>query len=467
MKTMTFVLVVVLSAGGALAAPQDPAQIPQPDPEAAGSDPSASPAPPAAAEAPAPAPEAEAAPAPEAEPASAPPPASEAAPDPASDPASEPAPEPDRAAEPKPEAEPESAAPPPPVVDPNAPVARSVPWEDPVEKLAATSTGAVDACETAAFPLTFLPGVGSVASSLIEWVCLIPAALAIDYVGVHHAGYESFLWQPLAALLLAKLWRGFVLVAGWTTIIATGFLFGTVVSAALALGGAAAYIPVGLTGVLTLAGGMIMAMSFLKKRGSEFVFTATYTNLANQLSTPVETLEAQDRAWIKPPPGPFGRAYSLLSAAAGAEPERSWAHGIPVAGPLFRAGAKAEAVEEATLQVGRDVLGERPQYPDELRMAAEIASYTEGVFGAVGQALLGAGAVVFVTGTVLAALSYQANEDLTEYGVVIGGLGGLGVAVAGTGVTLILLREVPRIARSLLVPAAFGLCPPAEETAAE
>ena len=89
------------------------------------------------------------------------------------------------------------------------------------------------------------------------------------------------------------------------------------------------------------------------------------------------------------------------------------------------------------------------------------------LFGAVGQALLGVGATIFVVGTILAGLNYQAIEDVTEYVVLAGGLGTLGVFVAGGGVAFILLREIPRIARSLLVPAAFGLWPPAEEAEAE
>lgn len=340
-------------------------------------------------------------------------------------------------------------------------------WPNPTKKLAQTSLGAVDACETVAFPLTFLPGIGSLASSLIEWVCLVPAALAIDYVAVHHAGYESFLWPPLVALLLAKLYRGVVLVAGITAIAATAVVYTTAITTMLLVAGAGHYIPVGLTGVISLIGGLILGMRVIERVGSELVFLATYTNLANELSDPQETARAQEQAFVKPPLDAFSRGYALLAAAAGASPERHWSFGIPLLGPLFHAGARAEAVEDALLLVGRDVLHETPQHPDLMRATAQVTSYAEGALTAAGQALLTIGGGIFVAGTVVAALAYQSNEDLVEYGAWLGGLGAVGVAIATGGVLCVLARQIPRVARSLLAPAAFGLLPPEEAAAVE
>lgn len=453
MKILGFLGLLTFLAPAALAAGPESVQRQQAEPEAGGSAPATDASaplvgPPAAKKAPATGTEDEAATGTEAEAAT----GTEAAPGTGT----EAAPAPDDVAEP-PEVE----------ADLYAPVAGPVPWEDPDRKIAATARGAIDACETVAFPLTLIPGIGSIAGSVIEWACLVPAALAIDYVGVNHTGQESFLWQPLLALLAAKLYRAVVLTVGITAIALSAALYVTVVSAALVVANASYYIPIGLTGVITVIGAMILGMNVIEKVGSDLIFLGTYKTLANTLTTPAEAAAAQERAWVKPPPGPFGRSLALLSAAAGAEPRGEWTHAIPVAGPLFRANAKADAVEQATLQVGRDVLGERPQYPEELHMTAELTTWTEAIFGAVGQALLGVGATIFVAGTILSAVSYEQNADVVEFALVAGGIGSAGVFVAGGGVVFILLRQVPRIVRGLFVPAAFGLWPPPEEEEAE
>jgi hypothetical protein len=335
-------------------------------------------------------------------------------------------------------------------------------WDDPERQMGEMAKGAVDVCETVTAPLTLVPGIGEIASATLDWICLLPAAFAIDYLGAYHAGASSFVWQPLLGLLIAKAWRGIVLVAGVAAGVGVGLL-----GLAPALGVLAATAPeytlVAITGYLTFIGGLVIVTRWLQKRGSSFLFEKTYFGLSRRLNSEAERLDAQEEAWVKHPPGPFFRAYTLMAAAAGAEPKGGLVTAIPVAGPLFRAPAKADAIEAAMLRVGEKTLHETPQHPEAMRASAVVTSWVEGGLGAGGQALLVAGGALFATGTVLAAIAWGQNQDLGEYATIVLGLGGTGIVVAGGGVVLILAREVPRLLRNLLVPAGFGYLPPASE----
>jgi len=343
--------------------------------------------------------------------------------------------------------------------EPAAAEAESGQWQDAERFLPEMAEGGVDACETVAFPLTLLPAVGSIAASLVEWVCLIPAAMAVDYYGLWHAGTESFLWQPLIGLLVAKIWRDVALVVGLTVGGFSAAAYLIVVAGVLGANDALYYFPVGLTGLITLIGGIVIATRWAQKRGSSFLFQASYFGLSKKLDDGEQAL-AQEKAWYKPPPDPFFRAYALMSAASGAEPERELIFLIPVVGPLFKAPAKATAVDDAMIRIGRDVLREEPQHEDAMRLMSSSMSWTEGALGAGGQALLVTSAGIFVAATLGAAVTYEQNADVGEYALILFGVGSTGVVVAAGGLGLILLREAPRLVRNLTVPLAFGLLPP-------
>ncbi|MFZ9888761.1 MAG: hypothetical protein ACO3JL_14775 [Myxococcota bacterium] len=337
----------------------------------------------------------------------------------------------------------------------------SIPWEDPARKLRAAAAGGVGVCEAVAFPLTLVPGVGSIASSVVDWACLVPAALAVDYVGTFHAGSASHLWQPLLALVAAKVYRSMVFTAGVAVMVGAGLLFTGGVTAALVALGAPYYLPVALTGVLTGVGVTFLATRALERWGSDALFGLVYGALASPLRTPEEHQAAETSALIAPPLGPFARAFALLAAASGAEPASEPRFAIPVAGPLYKSAARAEVVEQATLRVGTDILHEAPASPAALHRSAVVTSFAEGALGAAGHALLLGGAGILLTGTLMAALTDEKRGDTGEYATWAAGVGGVGVVIAGGGVACVLLRQVPRVLRAVLVPAAFGLWPAA------
>lgn len=338
-----------------------------------------------------------------------------------------------------------------------APEASSPAWEEPERKLRAAAAGGVGVCEAVAFPLTLVPGVGSIASSVVDWACLVPAALAVDYVGTFHAGSASHLWQPLLALLVAKIYRSAVFSAGLGVMVGAGLLFAGGASATLIALSMPYYLPIALTGVLTWAGATFLTARALERWGSDVLFGLVYGALATPLRTADEQRAAEAAAFIAPPLGPLSRAFALFAAASGAKPAPAPRFAIPVLGPLYKSAARAEAAEQAVLRVGADILHEAPASPDGVQRAATMTSLAEGILGAASHALLLAGAGIFLTGTAAAAIGYERRQDAGEYAAWAGGLGGVGVVVAGGGFACALVQQVPRVLRAVLVPAAFGI----------
>lgn len=358
-------------------------------------------------------------------------------------------------------AEPVDSAPP--ADPPSRPVAgQTIQWPDADEDAKVTAEGAIKVCESVTFPLTLIPAAGSVIASIVEWGCLIPAAMAVDYVGLHHGNRVGVVWQALLGLAAAKLARSLVLYPAVAGAVVVGVLYATAVTGALLAANAAYYIPVGITGLLTLSGVMIIGIHQLRKLTDRAVFGCLYFNLTPTVNGEDERRAAQEEAWIKPPLDPLSRAYGLMTVAAAADVDGDWTFAIPVAGPLFKAGARAEALKADMRRVGRDVLGEQPQDAAGMDGTIDAVMTLEGWLEAGSHALLIAGGVIFVAGTVSAALAYQANQDLKLYATLAGGLGATGVVVAGGGVALLALREIPRILRPVAVPMAFGFLPPEE-----
>ncbi|MCP4500651.1 MAG: hypothetical protein GY822_11890, partial [Deltaproteobacteria bacterium] len=61
-------------------------------------------------------------------------------------------------------------------------------------------------------------------SSVFEWACLIPAAIAVDYTAAHHGNQSSFIWQATIALIFAKLYREIVKYTGIVGAIGLGLV---------------------------------------------------------------------------------------------------------------------------------------------------------------------------------------------------------------------------------------------------
>ncbi len=337
---------------------------------------------------------------------------------------------------------------------PSSGPAPSAVWENSDEAAAIAARGSIATCEAVTLPLVLLPGVGEVVGLVVEWACLVPALLALEYVETHHGKRPSQYWQPALALVLSKGFRELV------TYPAMGIGIGLAVAY---LAGATPVIvlvpyltPVVIAGALTLAGGGYLVYRKVRDRGADLVFQLAYPLLMPGEVSPVERQQRQADSWVRPPLTGWARAWALMATAAGAEAERSLLNWIPVAGPWIKAQSHGESIKKAMRQTAREVLLDDDGDLEAMDDGIEVLAVTEGLLGSVGQALLFAGGGLTFAGGVAAALAYQSNEDLGQYAAIATTTGLVGIGVAGSGLGLILAREIPRALRPFVVPALFG-----------
>lgn len=333
-------------------------------------------------------------------------------------------------------------------------------WDDAEVKARDTAQAAVRVCEAIAFPLTLVPGVGSVAASLVDWGCLVPAALAVDYVGVHHGDRGGSVWPPLMGLIAAKLVRTGVMYVSIAGALIVGGLYATVVTAALISANAAYYIPVGVTGLLAIGGASGLLIHRVSKAADRAAFSSVYESWAPRWPDDSTRRRIQGEAWLKPKLDGTARGYALMTAAGMVEVEGDFTHGLPVVGPVYKAEDRITFLKAQMRRVGADLFGELPKDPAGMDAQIELWLRTEGYLEAGAHACLLAGAAIFAAGSISSAVAYQQTGDEKQYAELALGLGTTGIVVAGTGVGLLLARDVPRIARTWFVPMAFGFDPP-------
>jgi len=398
-------------------------------------------------------------------------PASAAAPDPnATSPAAAasaaatspvPAPAPESVAAPTPASAPAAAA------QPGAPaVGSTVRWPDADDTAGRLGEGSIEACETIIMPLTWIPGIGDVVGTVVEWACLVPALLAIDYVEAHHGQRDSFLWQPAVALVAQKLFRDLLETPTIVGIAALAIIYATAGTAFFAVNPVLLpFLPVGVAGLISLSGIAYVFMYKVKEHAGDWVFDTVYGLLTSEVP-PDRSKQLAERNWIKPPLNPFFRAWVLLATAGGAGAHHQWYFWIPVVGPVLKSNDQRAAFKEQIRRTGRDMLGENKQDYAGPDLAIDILVGARGWMGAVGQALLFGGAGLFFAGTTLAAIDYINNQNLQRYAIAISTIGVTGIAAAGSGALLILAREIPEKLWMFVVPLTYGICPPPQPAVA-
>lgn len=340
-----------------------------------------------------------------------------------------------------------------------------------VAEIADHGIGAMQTCEMTVLPVTIIPVVGPVASALVAWACIGPAAFTVDYLGIFHGGHGTNLWQPLVALVAGKLVHDIVLIGG---VLATAgaytlfFASFTVLDSALLVAPsdvaaqAATYVPMlTLGGLIALTGGAYFGGRWAQDAAGRFVFESGYRWLSGFVHDPKDVARAKRVTVLSPPLDPVSRAYGLLVTAWAVSPDEDLRDLLPIVGPVVTADEKAAAVGEGVRKFGREVLDEDVQHPDALSHLIGITVQTEAWLTAVAHLAFISAGLSFLTGLALAPVLYSESGAVLEYAFV-GGSAVLGALYLGVvGGVAIGLAQVPRAVRGVGIPIAFGLVPPA------
>ena len=340
------------------------------------------------------------------------------------------------------------AAPPPPPSPPPPPLTQWEPLHREVEMMA---EGSLRVCELAVLPATVLPGVGDAVGTAAQWVCIVPAALFVDYVALHHGSVISHFWQALLGLILKK---------GFDTIVDVPILVLSLAVAIGALAGGAALAWFGAPITLTIAGVLsVGVLTWLGLRSvrdwiGDRLFEGTYFLFARK-AEPAEIAEAQKHAWLKPGLAGLPAGWALISTVAGTKERFTWLHVIPVAGQLLKAGARAEDLKMRVRRTAREDLQiEKPELYA-MDNAIEGLTATEGVSRAVGELCMIIGGGLFAGGVVAAAFG---DRPAAEW------LGGGGLLAGGVGGAALLVGSTAKALEPVIIPAAWALAPmPGEE----
>lgn len=326
-------------------------------------------------------------------------------------------------------------------------------WDDAERELAMTAEGGVDVCEALSLPLSLIPGVGDAVGTVTEWLCIVPAAIAVDTVALQFYGRDATLWQATVSLLAAKLAKD-LLDTPLYVVMAAAVLGAVGVGAFAIIQG----LPLFLPAVIAVGAGALLVapVVWLRDKIGDFVFRTLFFALTNQAYGD-ELAQKRAGAWFKPGDVGWARGYVLMAVAAGTKAESSLAGLVPVAGPLFKAGDESAALKERMRRVGRDVLRDPPTKDlSSMDTSIDVVTTIKGVTGAVGQGVAVVGLGVGVAGAVLPS---SGSVD-QQTGDVIG-FTGLGIAV--TGLAIYALASTMDTLKTFVVPCAYGFDAPVVE----
>jgi hypothetical protein len=352
-------------------------------------------------------------------------------------------------AEPTSEAVPEPAVPVPPTEVEQAPAqTRWAPFDQEVMRVA---DGSIRVCGSLALPLTIIPGVGEVVGTLSDWMCIVPAAMAVDYTSTWHGPRESHFWQPALALVLKK---------GFETLVDTPIIVVTIGAVvAIAVGSLAGVVIGGLPVSVVTAGGigttlvLYLGLRGVREAVGNFLFQKTFTSLVDE-STEEATADERRNALLKPGLGGIPGAYGLMATVAGSRPAFDWSHAVPVMGPMWRAGAHAAELKAKTRRFAHEVmevdkadLGAMDATIDALTTTQAIAMASSHIALGVGVGLFGAGTIMALTDT---NNSLQATAEI---------LGTVGLATVAAGGAAVVVSFAADRSQPLLVPLAWSMAP--------
>lgn len=325
---------------------------------------------------------------------------------------------------------------------------RWVPFDQEVMRVA---DGSIRVCGSLALPLTIIPGVGEVVGTISDWMCIVPAAMAVDYTSTWHGPRESHFWQPALALVLKK---------GFETLVDTPIIVVTIGAVvAIAVGSLAGVVIGGLPVSVVTAGGIgTTLVLYLGLRGvreaiGNLLFQKTFTFLVDE-STEEATADERQHALLKPGLGGIPGAYGLMATVAGSRPAFDWSHAVPVMGPMWRAGAHAAELKAKTRRFAHEVMEVDKADLGAMDATIDALTTTQAIAMASSHVALGVGVGLFGAGTIMALT--DANDSLQTTAEIVGTVGLATVAAGGAAVVVSFAADR---AQPLLVPLAWSMAP--------
>ncbi len=341
-------------------------------------------------------------------------------------------------------------------------------WDDADQFGASLSRGSIGVCEALTTPLGILPYVGFAAAWAIEWFCIVPGALTLDYVAARHGDDPNGAWgEGAAALAAAKLWKDATTIpvyiaAGAVFATTAVFLTGLTVASLVAFPISAAwvFVPMAIGAVAAATGGAWVAAEYVRDVGADALFWWVYDGLGDADDQRPQVAKARhedaENAILGPDPNFIGRYWTLASLAAGVKPDAEPLHFVPLAGPIALERDRAAMLKERMHRVASDVFFDS-QTEEELEPAhltIDVVSYASGVVGAVAQgALVTAGlsaAVALVAAAFIAPAPFVAVPVMVAFGLV-------SLASGLVGLTSLGVRKLVQATLPGCLPFAYGV----------
>ncbi len=300
------------------------------------------------------------------------------------------------------------------------------------------------------FPLTFIPGVGDIVGTVGDWLCIIPAALAVDYTGAFHGGRESHTWQPALALVLKK---AFETVLDTPIVVVT---LGVLVSGVVTGTALAIYADLPLTlvsaGVVGVTLGGYLILKGARDGIGDLIFEVVYGGLTEDVDG-AELASVQQDALLKPGVSGIPAGFGMVATVAGSKPTFDWKYAVPVLGPLWRAEAHAKGIREHVRRYAHEVLLVDKKDLSTMDSVSEALATTQGYAFSAAHLTLGTAVVLFGSGLVLSVTDDPQRND-NDFAAETLGVFGLTMAVVG-GAAVVVGIAADRL-QPVLVPVAWA-----------
>ena len=355
--------------------------------------------------------------------------------------------------------QPQPAAPPPVQAQPAQPQAPHAPpppaapqtqWQPLGDEVENTATGMLGVCETLILPISIIPAVGEYIGVAAEWACIVPAALAVENVALHHGDRAPHMWQIVGALAAQKLWQTLVGLPVPIVLVSVAVLGGiaSVTSVYFAL------MPVGLAiGLFVMpVTATYLFTEFLEERGGRLIFSGLY-GLFDEARMGEDHEVARKEVWLGPRQTGIPGALALVATAHGSDAPFRWPFLIPVVGPMLQQSDEAVVLQARMRRTGIEVLGERKDELHVMDTTVDVLTTSRGIIKGAGQASLLASIGLLATSYAL-----WVNDE-QQPAQVVGGIGAVGAVLAAA---LVAVAKVPEVITPCCVPAAYLIAPVVE-----